>query len=134
MNAILDEARTLRDLGVRELILIAQDTTDYGHNLGMKNGLSALLEELVKAVPDVDWIRILYAFPRYVTDQMIETMASHDQIVPYLDMPLQTRPSNDLTTDSSSSQPRLGLPNPGEDACRHVRHGSTHHLHCRVSW
>ncbi|GAB4581316.1 MAG: 30S ribosomal protein S12 methylthiotransferase RimO [Anaerolineales bacterium] len=89
MHAILDEARALRDQGVRELILIAQDSTDYGHDLGVKEGLSILLEELVKAVPDVDWIRIMYAFPGYVTDRMIETMATHKQLIPYLDMPLQ---------------------------------------------
>ena len=89
VNAILDEARQLRDMGVRELILIAQDTTDYGHDLGVKEGLSILLEKLVKSVPDVDWIRILYAFPGYVTDRMIETIATHKQLIPYLDMPLQ---------------------------------------------
>jgi ribosomal protein S12 methylthiotransferase len=89
VDAILAEARALRDLGVRELILIAQDSTDYGHDLGMKEGLSTLLEELVRAVPDVDWVRIMYAFPGYVTDRMIETMATHQQLIPYLDMPLQ---------------------------------------------
>ncbi|NUM45680.1 MAG: 30S ribosomal protein S12 methylthiotransferase RimO [Anaerolineales bacterium] len=89
VDAILAEARALRDLGVRELILIAQDSTDYGHDLGMKEGLSTLLEELVRAVPDVDWVRIMYAFPGYVTDRMIETMATHKQLIPYLDMPLQ---------------------------------------------
>lgn len=89
IDAILDEARSLRDLGVRELILIAQDTTDYGHDLGLRDGLSHLLESLVSAVPDVDWIRVMYAYPGYVTDRMIETMASHRQLVPYLDMPLQ---------------------------------------------
>lgn len=89
VDAILAEARALRDRGVRELILIAQDSTDYGHDLGMKEGLSTLLEELVKAVPDVDWLRIMYAFPGYVTDRMIETMATHKQLIPYLDMPLQ---------------------------------------------
>jgi ribosomal protein S12 methylthiotransferase len=86
---ILAEARQLRDQGVRELILIAQDTTDYGHDLGMKDGLAALLKGLVKAVPDVDWIRILYAYPGYVTPHLIEVMASNPQILPYLDMPLQ---------------------------------------------
>lgn len=89
VESILNEARTLRDRGVRELILIAQDSTDYGHDLGVKNGLAHMLDELVGAVPDIDWIRIMYAYPGYVTDQMIETMARHDQLVPYLDMPLQ---------------------------------------------
>lgn len=89
IDSILHEARVLRDQGVRELILIAQDTTDYGHDLGMKDGLAGLLTQLVSAVPDIDWIRIMYAFPGYVTERLIETMASHPQIVPYLDMPLQ---------------------------------------------
>ena len=89
MPIILDEARALRNMGVREIILIAQDTTDYGHDLGMKDGLAQLLEGLVAAVPDVDWLRIMYAYPGYVSDRLIEVMASHAQIVPYLDMPLQ---------------------------------------------
>ena len=87
--AILDEARTLRDAGVRELVLIAQDTSDYGHDLGMKEGLATLLEQLTEAVPDMDWIRILYAYPGYVTDHLIEVMSTRPQILPYLDMPLQ---------------------------------------------
>lgn len=87
--AILAEARWLRDQGVRELILIAQDTTDYGHDLGLKDGLSGLLEQLVVTVPELDWIRIMYAYPGYVTDRLIEVMAAHPQILPYLDMPLQ---------------------------------------------
>lgn len=89
LKTILDEARFLQDLGVRELVLIAQDTTDYGHDLGLKDGLAKLLEELVEAAPEIDWIRVLYAFPGYVTDRLIEVMASHPQILPYLDMPLQ---------------------------------------------
>lgn len=88
-DRILDEARRLRDRGVQELILIAQDTTDYGHDLGQKDGLAALLGQLVAAVPDMPWIRVMYAYPGYVTDRLIETMAAHRQIVPYLDIPLQ---------------------------------------------
>ncbi len=89
VDAIINEARTLRDNGVRELVLIAQDTTDYGHDLGMKDGLAILLEQLTDAVPDMDWIRIMYAYPGYVTDRLIEVMATRKQILPYLDMPLQ---------------------------------------------
>jgi len=88
-ESILAEARALRDKGVREIILIAQDTTDYGHDFGQKDGLAKLLSQIVTAVPDVDWLRIMYAYPGYVTDQLIEVMGSHAQIVPYLDMPLQ---------------------------------------------
>ena len=89
VEAILGEARALQRMGVRELILIAQDTTDYGHDLGIKNGLAHLLQRLVPEVPEVDWIRIMYAYPGYVTDELIDTMSRHPQIVPYLDIPLQ---------------------------------------------
>jgi len=88
-ETILAEARALQDMDVREIVLIAQDTTDYGHDLGMKDGLAQLLASLVQAAPDVDWLRIMYAYPGYVTDRLIEVMATHKQIVPYLDMPLQ---------------------------------------------
>jgi len=87
--SILDEARRLRDGGLRELILIAQDTTDYAHDLGIKDGLAVLLEQLTAAVPDMDWIRVMYAYPGYVTDRLIDVMATRRQILPYLDMPLQ---------------------------------------------
>lgn len=89
LDSLIAEARHLRDQGVRELILIAQDSTDYGYDLGLKDGLAVLLEELVKAVPDIDWIRIMYAYPGCVSDRVIETMASHKQIAKYLDIPLQ---------------------------------------------
>jgi ribosomal protein S12 methylthiotransferase len=89
MDTIVAEVLALEKMGVREVNLIAQDTTDYGHDLGLKDGLSALLEALVAVVHDIPWIRILYAYPGYVTDHLIEVMASHPQIVPYLDIPLQ---------------------------------------------
>ncbi|MBL8100416.1 MAG: 30S ribosomal protein S12 methylthiotransferase RimO [Anaerolineales bacterium] len=89
VESIINEARQLRDAGVRELVLIAQDTTDYGHDLGIKDGLAFLLEQLTDSVPDMDWIRIMYAYPGYVTDRLIEVMATRKQVLPYLDMPLQ---------------------------------------------
>lgn len=89
ISAIVNEARFLRDQGVQEIMLIAQDSTDYGYDLGLKNGLAKLLNELVRAVPDVPWLRIMYAYPGYVTDELIETMAAHDQVLNYLDIPLQ---------------------------------------------
>lgn len=120
LETILNEARQLRDMGIRELILIAQDTTDYGHDLGMKDGLAALLENLVRAVPDMDWIRVMYAYPGYVTDRMIETMASHRQILPYLDIPLQhahpktlyrmKRPSNIEWVHQTLAKMRAAMP------------------------
>ncbi len=89
IEAIINEARILRDAGVRELVLIAQDTTDYGHDLGLKDGLAVLLEQLTDSVPDMDWIRIMYSYPGYVTDRLIEVMATRKQVLPYLDIPLQ---------------------------------------------
>ncbi len=86
---ILDEAAMLADRGVKEIILIAQDTTSYGRDLGMKEGLADLLERLVERVPQVPWIRVMYAFPGAVTPRLIEVMAQHPQILPYLDIPLQ---------------------------------------------
>jgi ribosomal protein S12 methylthiotransferase len=74
---------------VRELILIAQDTTDYGHDLGMKDGLAVLLEELTEHVPDMDWIRVMYAYPGFVNDRLIDVMATRKAVLPYLDIPLQ---------------------------------------------
>jgi len=89
MEKILDDARALADMGTQEIVLIAQDVTDYGHDLQMKDGLTSLLEKLVKVVPNVPWIRLMYTFPGYVTRPLIDLMASEPQLVPYLDMPLQ---------------------------------------------
>jgi len=89
IEAILEEARYLQESGVRELILIAQDTTDYGHDLGLRGGLVQLLGQITITVPEITWIRIMYTYPGFVTDRLIEIMATHRQIVPYLDMPLQ---------------------------------------------
>jgi len=89
VEAIVEEARTLQEMGTHEIILIAQDTTDYGHDLGIKDGLAHLLDRMVPEIPEVDWVRIMYAYPGYVTDRLIEVMATHPQIVPYLDIPLQ---------------------------------------------
>lgn len=96
-ETILDEARRLQEMGVRELVLIAQDTTDYGHDLGMKDGLAGLLERMTAVVPNLDWLRIMYAFPGYVTDRLIDVMAAHPQILPYLDIPLQHAHPDTLT-------------------------------------
>lgn len=86
---IVTEAVRLQEAGIREIMLIAQDTTDYGHDLGLKNGLTHLLKEIVAAAPGLDWLRLMYAYPGYVTDELIETMATTPQILPYLDIPLQ---------------------------------------------
>jgi ribosomal protein S12 methylthiotransferase len=89
IESILAEAQRLEQAGVQELILIAQDLTDYGHDLGMKEGLADLLDALTTRVPRIPWIRLMYAYPGYVTDRLIETMATKLQIAHYLDIPLQ---------------------------------------------
>lgn len=89
IDTILAEAVQLQEQGMQEIILIAQDTTDYGFDLGMKDGLADLLEKITQVAPAIPWIRIMYAYPGYVTDRLIETMASSRQVLPYLDIPLQ---------------------------------------------
>lgn len=89
VESILEEARILQERDIHEIILIAQDTTDYGRDLGIKNGLASLLKKMVFEVPEVDWIRVMYAYPGYVTDELIDVIATHPQVLSYLDMPLQ---------------------------------------------
>jgi len=89
LETILDEAMLLQSHGIKELILIAQDTTDYGSDLGMKDGLVRLLEKLLPRISEIPWVRILYAYPGYVTDGLIDLMSSAHRLLPYLDMPLQ---------------------------------------------
>lgn len=89
MDKIIRDAKTLQDKGIKEIILIAQDITDYGHDLNLQGGLTTLLETLVKAIPEIPWIRLMYTFPGYVTEPLIQIMRSEAQILPYIDMPLQ---------------------------------------------
>lgn len=89
IESVVAEAVRLQDMGVKEIMLIAQDSTDYGYDLGLKNGLATLLDEICAAAPNIPWLRIMYAYPGYVTPQLMETMAKHPQVLPYLDMPLQ---------------------------------------------
>ncbi len=120
METIVLEAQQLASLGIKELILIAQDTTDYGSDLGFKDGLAKLLEEITDRVPQIQWIRILYAFPGVVTDHLIEVMKTRKQILPYLDIPLQhadtnilksmRRPSNMQSVKDTIAKLRSSLP------------------------
>jgi ribosomal protein S12 methylthiotransferase len=89
MDAILADAQQLQNMGILEINLIAQDVTYYGYDLNMNDGLAVLLERLVAGVPRIPWLRILYAFPGYVTPRLIDVIAQHPQILPYIDIPLQ---------------------------------------------
>ncbi len=86
---LLAEAQRLQAAGVQEIILIAQDTTAYGRDWGEPDGLPALLEQLVATAPDIAWWRLMYAYPGHASQRLIEVMAAHPAILPYIDMPLQ---------------------------------------------
>lgn len=88
MEDIIAQAKELVQGGARELILIAQDTTRYGQDIYDKLMLPELLRELCK-IEDVKWIRLLYCYPERVTDELIETIASEEKILNYIDLPLQ---------------------------------------------
>ncbi|GMU41921.1 MAG: ribosomal protein S12 methylthiotransferase RimO [Chloroflexota bacterium] len=86
---LIAEARMYAAAGAKELVLVAQDLTAYGEDAEERDGLAALLEELSEAVPEVPWIRLMYAYPGRVTPRLAEAMAGLPNVVPYLDMPLQ---------------------------------------------
>ena len=88
MEALIEEAKTLAEGGVKELILVAQETTVYGIDIYGEKSLTKLLNELCK-IEGIEWIRILYAYPEEITDELIECMASEPKICHYIDMPIQ---------------------------------------------
>jgi ribosomal protein S12 methylthiotransferase len=88
MGSIVAEAQNLIAQGVREITLIGQDTTCYGEDLGLKDGLAQLLDALA-VLPGLRWLRFLYTYPNKVTTRLLETMAKHDNVAKYLDVPLQ---------------------------------------------
>ncbi len=87
-ESVIAEAERLAQSGVREITLIGQDTTCYGEDLGLKDGLASLLERLA-AVDGLRWIRFLYAYPNRITRRLLETIAAHENICSYVDVPLQ---------------------------------------------
>ena len=92
---IVAEARSLAEVGVRELNLIAQDLTAYGRDFKPRSSLAALLPRLAE-IDDIRWIRLLYCYPNFVTDELLETIAELPQVVKYIDMPLQHADDNIL--------------------------------------
>jgi ribosomal protein S12 methylthiotransferase len=89
LGAILAEAQELAAQGVGEIVLVAQHLTDYGRDLGLKDGLTTLLDELCQVLPPHVWLRLMYAYPHGISERLIATMAANPQICAYLDMPLQ---------------------------------------------
>ncbi len=88
LESVVAEAERLVASGVREITLIGQDTTCYGEDLGLRDGLALLLDRLA-AVDGLVWLRFLYTYPNRITTRLLETMAKHSNICPYLDVPLQ---------------------------------------------
>jgi ribosomal protein S12 methylthiotransferase len=88
MNSILNEARFLAGRGVKELVLISQETTHYGEDLGLAHGLALLLRELA-GIEGIEWIRFLYCYPSQVDDELLRAMREEEKVCRYLDMPLQ---------------------------------------------
>ena len=87
-ESVVAEAERLAHIGVREITLIGQDTTCYGEDFGLKDGLALLLEKLAQ-IEDLRWIRFLYAYPNKITGKLLETIGSQEKICSYMDVPLQ---------------------------------------------
>jgi ribosomal protein S12 methylthiotransferase len=87
-ESVIAEAEQLVSRGVREITLIGQDTTCYGEDFGLKDGLAALLDRLAQ-IDGLTWLRFLYAYPNKITGRLLDTIANHNSIVKYLDVPLQ---------------------------------------------
>ena len=88
LSSLVKEAEILASKGVRELILIAQDTSLYGSDIYGKKSLPELLRKLSQ-IEDIKWLRILYCYPENITDELIDEMASNPKVLHYLDMPIQ---------------------------------------------
>jgi ribosomal protein S12 methylthiotransferase len=87
-ESVIAEAERLARSGVREITLIGQDTTCYGEDFDLRDGLALLLEKLA-AIEDLRWIRFLYAYPNKITPRLLDTIAAHEKICSYIDVPLQ---------------------------------------------
>ncbi len=117
---ILRELRQLADSGVKEVVLVGQDTTFYGRDMGDKDGTSHLLEQMAETAPELLWLRLMYAYPRFVSPKLVETMAKLPQMAHYIDMPLQhahkqtlrrmRRPSDQSETRGTIERLRAAMP------------------------
>jgi ribosomal protein S12 methylthiotransferase len=94
-ESVVREAENLAAAGVREISLIGQDTTYYGEDLGLRDGLATLLERLAQ-IEDLNWVRFLYCYPNRITPKLLDTIAAHPRLAKYLDVPLQHASRNVL--------------------------------------
>jgi len=121
LKSIIKDAQRLEKLKMQEVILIAQDSTAYGRDLGIKDGLPKLLKSLTETATKIPWFRIMYTFPGAISDDLIDIMRSAPQILPYLDIPLQHahpdvlrrmhRPSNMDEVRQTIAKMRTAIPN-----------------------
>ncbi len=118
--AIVAEAQALVAAGAQEIILIGQDTTDYGRDVGRTDALPDLVRAILAGAPDLRWLRLMYAYPGHVTERLIEVMAADPRVCHYLDIPLQHgdpatlrrmfRPSNTERLLDTFAQMRAAMP------------------------
>src|SRR5277367_1624883 len=94
-QSVVREAENLAEMGVREISLIGQDTTFYGEDLGIRDGLPLLLERLAQ-IDSLNWVRFLYCYPNRITPRLLETIAAHPRLAKYMDIPLQHASKNVL--------------------------------------
>ena len=87
--SVVSEARQLSEQGVLELIMVAQDTTAYGRDLGLSDALPDLIRDVLAAAPDLRWLRVMYTYPQHITPRLVELMAREPRLCHYLDLPLQ---------------------------------------------
>ncbi len=105
-----DVIRELQELaagGTKEAVLVAQDTIRYGADIGIKHGLPKLLQMITEEVPDLPWLRMLYIYPTPLTLKMVDTLAEHDQLLNYIDMPIQHASKDVLRLMGRPSNPDM---------------------------
>lgn len=117
---ILREVSQLNASGTKEIVIVGQDTTFYGRDLGNKEGASELLRQIAETAPDVQFLRLMYAYPRFVSQGLVDTMASLPNMAHYIDMPLQhahkatlrrmRRPSDQSETYGTIERLRKAMP------------------------
>ena len=106
-SEVIRELRELADGGTKEAVLVAQDTIRYGADIGIKHGLPNLLQMIAEEVPDLPWLRMLYIYPTPLTLKMVDKMAEHDQLLNYIDMPIQHASKDVLRLMGRPSNPDM---------------------------
>ncbi len=130
-ESVIAEATRLFAQGVREINLIGQDTTCYGEDFGLKDGLAQLLARLAQIeTPQPKWVRFLYCYPNKVTQKLLDTIAAHEALVKYIDMPLQHASAAGAEADEARSERRY-FPEADRTHSRHHSRRCAAHQHDR---